>query len=91
MTTKNIEKTIIELKIKKLEKERLNDEIKALEAVLKNELTNRGLDQMIVGAHKIKLTTYSAEQFNKSKLKADWPELIGEYSEMVQRTRFTVS
>ena len=69
----------------------LQDEIEALEDIVKAEMTAQGVDKLFIGDCKVTWTEYQQTRFDSQTFKAKNEKLYEQYSKTIKARRFTVS
>ena len=83
--------TVTELRSLRNMAAELQDEIDALEDIVKAEMNAQGVDKLFVGDCKVTWTEYNTTRFDTKTFKAEHEELYGKYSKTTTARRFTVS
>lgn len=91
MSNNEVIKTAKELYDLKQMKTELEDEITALEDRLKQEMTDREVDELAAGGHFVRYTEYTAMRFDASAFKKAEPELAAAYTKATTGKRFTIA
>ena len=74
----------------KLELDRLEARKKELEAELKADMTEKGIDELTAGIFKVTWKEYSKTALDTARLKTEKPELYQEFSVTKKEKRFLV-
>ncbi len=80
-----------QLKELKVMAEELDDEIRAIEDTIKDEMNSQGTDKLLIGAFKVTWTPYTSTRLDSKAIKAELPELYARYSVTTHARRFAVS
>lgn len=91
MTTTELTSTLRELKELKLMAAETASEIETLEDRIKNEMTTRKTDELIVGVFKVRWTTMTSQRFDSSSFKRTHADLYQQYSKPVETRRFSIN
>ena len=83
--------TVTELRSLRNMAAELQDEIDALEDIVKAEMNAQGVDKLFVGDCKVTWTEYNTTRFDTKTFKAEHEELYGKYSKTTTARKFTVS
>lgn len=84
----NINRLFSDLAKYRLIKEEADAEIKRLETAIKNEMSARGVNEIVGNEHKATITSFQKLTFDSKLFKIEEPELYGIYSKQVQQSRF---
>ena len=68
----------------------LNDELTAIEAEVKAEMSAQEADKLLVGPYKLLWTPYTSTRLDSKAIKAELPELWKRYSVEVSTKRFSI-
>ena len=83
--------TVTELRSLRNMAAELQDEIDALEDIVKAEMNAQGVDKLFVGDCKVTWTEYNTTRFDTKTFKAEHEELYGQYAKITKAHRFSVS
>ncbi len=84
-------KAVKEIKRLKLQKEMLEKQIAELEKVLKDEMTERHIDEMIIDEFKVKYTEVISNKFDTASFKKECVDLYQRYLHPATYMRFTIA
>lgn len=90
MTSKDMNKAIIELKELEAMAAELAAEIDGIKDELKQELTTRNTEEVNTGTFIIRYKEVTSNRFDSKSFKAHHPELFKEYQKSSTTKRFTV-
>lgn len=90
MTNEELKETIKSLKEFKLMQEELAAEITSLEDLLKQEVTERNTEQLIVGEYKVTYKPVTSSRFDSKGLKAVNEDLYNQFAKVSQYMRLVV-
>ena len=76
-----------ELKLEVAEREK---SIAEIEDMVKAEMTERNVTEMVVDIFKVRWTPYSSTRVDTAALKAELPEIAARYSKTTEGRRFSV-
>ena len=91
MTNSELLTTVSELRELKNMADELAGQIDALETIVKQEMTNQGVDTLFIGTCKVSWKKYDTHRFDSKAFKAEHEELYEQYSKTVKASRFTIS
>ena len=83
--------TVTELRSLRNMAAELQDEINALEDIVKAEMNAQGVDKLFVGDCKVTWTEYNTNRFDTKTFKAEHEELYKKYSKNTKARKFIVS
>ena len=87
---KAIENRINKIKALENEKKNIDDEIEAIKNEIKQEMTNRGVDECRTANFIVRFKEIISNNFDSKKFKADMPELYESYVIVRKSMRFTI-
>ena len=91
MSANEISKTLKDLYELRAMRSELDDEITALEDRVKDEMHQRGVDELEGAGHIAKYAQYTTMRFDASAFKKAQPELAAEYTKASTARRFTLN
>ena len=66
-------------------------QIAALEDIVKNEMTEQGVDKLYIGDCKVTWTKYMTSRFDSKAFKEDHEELYNQFTKKIEARRFSIS
>lgn len=90
MSTKEIESKVTELKELKAMQEELQEEITALEDVIKAEMQRIGSDTLQAGIFKVLYKTVKSTRFDTKAFRTTHGALYEQYSKQTESRRFSI-
>lgn len=91
MSTNELTSRVKELKELKIMAEELAAEITAIEDTIKDEMTMRNTEEIIVDMFKVRYTTVKSRRFDTTAFKATHATLYDQYSKETVTKRFSVA
>jgi len=91
MTTKELTRTVRDLKELKTMAADLTMEITTLEDILKAEMTARGTNEMTIDVFKVCWTPVINNRFDSTAFKTTHADLYKQYSKPVETRRFSIN
>ena len=71
--------------------EELKNEAEAIKDQIKQEMSDRGTDELVVGDYVIRYTQVLTSKFNTKSFKEDYLDLYKAYLKQTESRRFTIS
>lgn len=69
----------------------LTDEIETIKDLLKDEMNELGIEEMMVGDYIVRYTSVLTSKFNTKLFKENYLDLYKEYTKQVSSKRFSIS
>ncbi len=91
MTTKNIDLKAKELKELQIMADELNAEIEAIKDELKQEMSNRNVDELVTFEYKIRYKEVTNSRFDSKSFKAKYEELYNQFVKTTTSKRFSIA
>ena len=91
MSTIELTKTIRELKDLQLMAEEVQAEITALQDTIKQEMTAKGVDEMVVDVFKVRWTPVTNHRFDSTAFRATHKDLYSQYTKETETRRFSIA
>ena len=83
--------TVVELRGLRNMAAELQEQIDALEDIVKAEMLAQGVDTLFIGDCKVTYLEYNTSRFDNKTFKAEHEELYSKYSKTIKARRFSVS
>lgn len=90
MSTNTLQAKIKELKEFMRMQEELTEEIESIKDSLKQELAQRGTDELVAGEYKVRYTAVTSNRFDTTAFKKLYGDLYSQFVKTSTSRRFTV-
>ncbi len=91
MSKTELANMIKELKSLKIMADELEAEITTLEDTIKAEMTEQGVNEMVVDVFKVRWTPVTSNRIDTTALKKELPDIAARFTKVTESRRFTVA
>lgn len=91
MSTKDMNKTVKEIKELTRMKEEIETEIKRLQDNIKAEMVCRDVQELSTDEYKIKWTVITSKRFDTTAFKKTYADLYAQFTKQSETTRFSIA